>query len=323
MIEAARGGRRRRVPAEVPSSASSDVRSGDEPDLSPADERRICAEHARARLRRGLPDSRSGRSTRTRTRSGPSGRAAFDLLYRGLEIVTGGQRLHRYEDYRAALAARGLDEAPFDGVPRRVPVRDAAARRVRARPRALHRAGARPRERPRSDALSARPLPARSLTRLCLAAHEHSHHSARRPRRGRQEHDRLRVRRRRDRRRRRARVPAGRAPRRRPRAARDDVSRRAAERRARAPPDPRARGSRRRAAVPAARGAGARDLGDAADPRPDQVEAGRARAAARRRAARGRDREAGRARAASASSSSAWRTRSPTRRRSRSRPRES
>lgn len=31
----------------------------------------------------------------------------FDLLFRGLEIVTGGQRLHRYEDYVAALTSRG------------------------------------------------------------------------------------------------------------------------------------------------------------------------------------------------------------------------
>jgi nondiscriminating aspartyl-tRNA synthetase len=48
-----------------------------------------------------------------------SGRArpsrSFDLLFRGLEIVTGGQRLHRYEDYLAALAERGLDPAPFEG----------------------------------------------------------------------------------------------------------------------------------------------------------------------------------------------------------------
>ncbi len=38
---------------------------------------------------------------------------SFDLLFRGLELVTGGQRLHRYEDYLAALAARGLDPEPF------------------------------------------------------------------------------------------------------------------------------------------------------------------------------------------------------------------
>lgn len=37
----------------------------------------------------------------------------FDLLFRGLELVTGGQRLHRYDDYLAALAGRGLDPAPF------------------------------------------------------------------------------------------------------------------------------------------------------------------------------------------------------------------
>ena len=39
----------------------------------------------------------------------------FDLLFRGLELVTGGQRLHRYEDYLAALAERGIDPEPFAG----------------------------------------------------------------------------------------------------------------------------------------------------------------------------------------------------------------
>jgi nondiscriminating aspartyl-tRNA synthetase len=40
---------------------------------------------------------------------------SFDLLFRGLELVTGGQRLHRYEDYLAALQVRGLDPAPLAG----------------------------------------------------------------------------------------------------------------------------------------------------------------------------------------------------------------
>ena len=40
---------------------------------------------------------------------------SFDLLFRGTELVTGGQRLHRYEDYLAALAERGLDPAPLAG----------------------------------------------------------------------------------------------------------------------------------------------------------------------------------------------------------------
>lgn len=40
---------------------------------------------------------------------------SFDLLFRGLEIVTGGQRLHRYDDYVAALDLRRMDHAPFTG----------------------------------------------------------------------------------------------------------------------------------------------------------------------------------------------------------------
>jgi nondiscriminating aspartyl-tRNA synthetase len=39
----------------------------------------------------------------------------FDLLFRGVELVTGGQRLHRHEDYLAALAARGEPLAPYAG----------------------------------------------------------------------------------------------------------------------------------------------------------------------------------------------------------------
>ncbi|WP_168200775.1 aspartate--tRNA(Asn) ligase [Allokutzneria sp. NRRL B-24872] len=47
---------------------------------------------------------------------------SFDLLFRGLELVTGGQRLHRHSDYLAALAERGESPesyadylAPFAG----------------------------------------------------------------------------------------------------------------------------------------------------------------------------------------------------------------
>ncbi len=38
---------------------------------------------------------------------------SFDLIFRGTELVTGGQRLHQLADYRAALAARGEDPAPY------------------------------------------------------------------------------------------------------------------------------------------------------------------------------------------------------------------
>jgi nondiscriminating aspartyl-tRNA synthetase len=36
---------------------------------------------------------------------------SFDLLFRGTELVTGGQRLHRYASYLEAISARGVEEA--------------------------------------------------------------------------------------------------------------------------------------------------------------------------------------------------------------------
>jgi len=39
---------------------------------------------------------------------------SFDLLFRGTELVTGGQRLHVYGDYLAALARAGYPTAPFE-----------------------------------------------------------------------------------------------------------------------------------------------------------------------------------------------------------------
>ncbi|WP_199755177.1 aspartate--tRNA(Asn) ligase [Amycolatopsis sp. WAC 04197] len=38
---------------------------------------------------------------------------SFDLLFRGLELVTGGQRLHRHADYVSALTARGESAEPY------------------------------------------------------------------------------------------------------------------------------------------------------------------------------------------------------------------
>jgi nondiscriminating aspartyl-tRNA synthetase len=38
---------------------------------------------------------------------------SFDLLFRGMELVTGGQRLHRYGDYLTALEERKLSPEPF------------------------------------------------------------------------------------------------------------------------------------------------------------------------------------------------------------------
>jgi nondiscriminating aspartyl-tRNA synthetase len=39
---------------------------------------------------------------------------SFDLLFRGLEMITGGQRLNRYDDYISALAALGQAPDPYD-----------------------------------------------------------------------------------------------------------------------------------------------------------------------------------------------------------------
>ncbi len=38
---------------------------------------------------------------------------SFDLLFRGTELVTGGQRLHRYDSYLAALEQAGYSTEPF------------------------------------------------------------------------------------------------------------------------------------------------------------------------------------------------------------------
>lgn len=39
----------------------------------------------------------------------------FDLLFRGLELVSGGQRLHRHGDYLAVLERRGMRAESFEG----------------------------------------------------------------------------------------------------------------------------------------------------------------------------------------------------------------
>jgi len=117
------------VPAEIPhlhfaeamtliSAATGEDVTG-EPDLAPAHERWLgewaAREHGSDLLFvTGYPLATKpfythGDPQRPRYSNG------FDLLFRGTEIVTGGQRLHRHEDYVAALAARGLDPAPFAG----------------------------------------------------------------------------------------------------------------------------------------------------------------------------------------------------------------
>ena len=39
---------------------------------------------------------------------------SFDLLFRGLEVTTGGQRIHDYAQQVAKMEARGMDPAEFE-----------------------------------------------------------------------------------------------------------------------------------------------------------------------------------------------------------------
>jgi nondiscriminating aspartyl-tRNA synthetase len=115
------------VPAEIPcldfleaqrliSAATGEDLEG-EPDLAPAHEswlgEWVRREHGSDFLFvTGYPMAK--RPFYTHPDPADGGRTnSFDLLCRGQELVTGGQRLHRYEDYLAALGARGLDPEPF------------------------------------------------------------------------------------------------------------------------------------------------------------------------------------------------------------------
>jgi len=91
----------------------------DEPDLAPAHERALSAwamkEHGSEFLAvEGYPMRKRPFYTHPQP-DDPRWSNSFDLLFRGLELSTGGQRLHRYADYRAALAASGQSEEPYAG----------------------------------------------------------------------------------------------------------------------------------------------------------------------------------------------------------------
>jgi nondiscriminating aspartyl-tRNA synthetase len=110
------------VPAQIPELHFSEAMAMlglDEPDLAPADERALAEwalrEHGSEFLFvTGYPMAK--RPFYTHPEPGrPKYSNSFDLLFRGLELITGGQRLHRYEDYVAALAARGESTEPYEG----------------------------------------------------------------------------------------------------------------------------------------------------------------------------------------------------------------
>jgi nondiscriminating aspartyl-tRNA synthetase len=89
----------------------------DEPDLAPEHERAIGAwareEHGSDFVAvEGYPMAK--RPFYTHPQPGAERWSnSFDLLFRGLELVTGGQRLHRPSAYDAAIRARGEDPAAY------------------------------------------------------------------------------------------------------------------------------------------------------------------------------------------------------------------
>jgi nondiscriminating aspartyl-tRNA synthetase len=89
-----------------------------EPDLAPEHERALGAwaqdEHGSDFLAvEGYPARK--RPFYTHPEPGdPRWTNSFDLLFRGVELVTGGQRLHRYADYEKALADRGETTAAYE-----------------------------------------------------------------------------------------------------------------------------------------------------------------------------------------------------------------
>jgi nondiscriminating aspartyl-tRNA synthetase len=86
-------------------------------DLDPEAERQLCE---RARRETGIPAvfvlgfPLSARPFYTAPRGTRGAAGSFDLLFQGLEITTGGQRLHRREDLEAALRSRSIAPAAFE-----------------------------------------------------------------------------------------------------------------------------------------------------------------------------------------------------------------
>jgi nondiscriminating aspartyl-tRNA synthetase len=85
-------------------------------DLDPEAERQLCAI---AEQQTGVPAvfvlgfPLKSRPFYTAPRGTGGSAQSFDLLFRGVEITTGGQRLHRREDLEQALRQRALDPESF------------------------------------------------------------------------------------------------------------------------------------------------------------------------------------------------------------------
>ncbi|AGL15367.1 aspartate--tRNA(Asn) ligase [Actinoplanes sp. N902-109] len=112
------------VPAEIPALHFTEAlriagAPADEPDLAPAHERALgewaLREHGSDFVYvTGYPMAKRPFYTHPQP-SDPRWSNSFDLLFRGLELVTGGQRLHRYEDYLAVAPQPDQLEGYLEG----------------------------------------------------------------------------------------------------------------------------------------------------------------------------------------------------------------
>jgi nondiscriminating aspartyl-tRNA synthetase len=89
----------------------------DEPDLAPAHERALGewakAEHGSDFLVvEGYPTANRAFYSHPEPED-PHWSRSFDLIFRGVELVSGAQRLHRYDDYVRTLEERGYPYAPY------------------------------------------------------------------------------------------------------------------------------------------------------------------------------------------------------------------
>jgi nondiscriminating aspartyl-tRNA synthetase len=86
-------------------------------DLDPEGERQLCE---RARRETGVPAvfvlgfPLAARPFYTAPRGSRGAASSFDLLFQGIEITTGGQRLHKRADLETALRSRSIDPTNFE-----------------------------------------------------------------------------------------------------------------------------------------------------------------------------------------------------------------
>jgi nondiscriminating aspartyl-tRNA synthetase len=90
-----------------------------EPDLSPQDERRLCEWSKETHASDFLFVTHFPTSKRPfyayPDPKDPEYTESFDLLFRGSELVTGGQRINDYDQLVASMNGRGIDHEPFGG----------------------------------------------------------------------------------------------------------------------------------------------------------------------------------------------------------------